>query len=83
MGVYETRSQCWQKILAVTGIPEEGSILDWWYWLRGISPHDPHEQLTYPPAPDRVARFRSSEGVTVLFKGDTTKWVCLPVALKP
>jgi hypothetical protein len=33
---YPTYSKCWAKIHAYTGISEEGSLVDWLDWMRGL-----------------------------------------------
>lgn len=62
-----------------TNVPEEGSLADRVYGLRGIGIYDP-DQLR---SSRRVQMSRSGEGAIGSPDGRATEWKCLPDALQP
>jgi len=83
--VYPSHERCWNRIKGYTGISKEGSLLDWWYWVRGAGRYD--EQMRTKD----VAHLKENDvyigardnGAVIISQHTTTGFQCLPDTLRP
>ena len=71
---FPTYSKCWAKIRQYTGVAEEGSLADWYDWVRGLG--------RYSKRRDIIA---SESGVLLVPPRPlwATEWRCLPDTMDP
>ncbi len=72
---FPTYSKCWAKIREYTGVAEEGSLADWYDWVRGTSRYN-----------KRGGIFATESGVLMvnpLNSRIASEWRCLPDTVDP
>ena len=75
-GIFPTYSQCRAMIQRYTGVAEEGSVADWYMWMRGRGQYSRNEQ-------GRVQIVARAESVLMIINSATTEWRCLPETIDP
>jgi hypothetical protein len=82
---YPTYSKCWAQISAHTGISEEGSLVDWLDWVRGVGRYDARmrlKDLLHLTERDVYIGATESGAITLTAKMGT-EWRCLPDTVDP
>lgn len=82
---YPSYTRCWGRIMGYTGIPVEGSLLDWWYWMRGAGRYDRRMQtkdIAHMKENDVYMGGRDN-GVLIVTQHTTTEFQCLPDTVDP
>ena len=74
--VYPTYSNCWARIHQVTGIAEDGTLADWYDWMRRLGRYRER-------AAGSVGAFESEGEVIVMTASSATRWKCLPETMDP
>ena len=69
---FPTYSKCWAKIRQYTGVAEEGSLADWYDWVRGLG--------RYSKRGDIIA---TESGVLLVGAPFASEWRCLPDSVDP
>ena len=75
-GIFPAYSKCWATIQRYTGVAEEGSVADWYDWMRGLGRY-------YRSQQGRVQIVAHAERVLMIVGNSTTEWRCLPESMDP
>jgi hypothetical protein len=80
---YPTYSKCWAKIHTYTGISEEGSLVDWVDWMRGLGRYEMRRKH-FLHLNEHELYTAATESGALSFVGKTgTEWRCLPDTVDP